>query len=345
MSGSLNSIRFGVMGYGHIGRRHAEMIRQCEGSVLSAVIDIREERAKDLTGATPFFCSIEEMVAANIEADVICIATPNGLHARHAMDALEYHKHVVIEKPMALKKCDSKAVFEKAEAVGCKVFVVMQNRYSPVVKWLKEMVASGRLGKLYMVQANCLWNRNAAYYCNSEWHGRKDLDGGTLFTQFSHFIDLVHWLFGDIRNISSKFWNYRHQDLVEIEDGGSVLFEFENGGSGNMNFSTAVWERNLESSLTIIAENGSIKVGGQYMDKIEYCHVKDYDLSATLAETEEQTEGHHHNHLRLIKDVSDVLRNNKKSFTDPCEAVKVVDIIERIYSAANFITQENKDLK
>jgi UDP-N-acetyl-2-amino-2-deoxyglucuronate dehydrogenase len=133
-------------------------------------------------------------------------------------------------------------------------------------------------GKDLMVQLNCYWNRDDRYYKAGWLAWKKDLDGGTLFTQFSHFIDIMYWLFGDIDKIQARLADHNHQDLTEFEDSGVVTFEFVNGGMGCLNFSTSVWDRNLESSMTIIAENGSIKIGGQYMDKVEYCHVKNYTL-------------------------------------------------------------------
>jgi predicted dehydrogenase len=193
------------------------------------------------------------------------------------------------------------------------------------------------IGKIFMVQLNCYWNRDDRYYESDGWHGKKNLDGGTLFTQFSHFIDMLYWLFGDIENITSRITDHNHQHLTEFEDSGVVTFDFINGGMGCLNFSTSVWDKNLESSMTIIAEKGSIKIGGQYMDKVEYCHVKDY-VMPTLKPTNPCNDygtykGSVQNHHYVISNVVDVLKGRATITTNALEGLKVVDIIERIYSA------------
>jgi predicted dehydrogenase len=187
-----------------------------------------------------------------------------------------------------------------------------------------------------MVQLNCFWNRDDRYYSKGNWHGSKELDGGTLFTQFSHFVDIMYWLFGDIENINGSFYDFNHSNLTEFEDSGLVSFDFLNGGSGVINYSTSVWDKNLESSMTIIGENGSIKVGGQYMDKVEYCHIKGYTMPE-LAPTNPGNDygaykGSAQNHNYVIDNVIDVLNNRASITTNALEGLKVVDIIERIYS-------------
>jgi UDP-N-acetyl-2-amino-2-deoxyglucuronate dehydrogenase len=150
----------------------------------------------------------------------------------------------------------------------------MQNRYSPPSQWIKSVVDQRLLGDIHLVQVNCYWNRDERYYKAGSWKGSNALDGGTLFTQFSHFIDILYWLFGDITDIQGKFADFNHNDLTEFEDSGLVTFRFLDGGMGCLNYSTAVWDKNLESSMTIIGSNGSVKIGGQYMDQVEYCHIK-----------------------------------------------------------------------
>jgi UDP-N-acetyl-2-amino-2-deoxyglucuronate dehydrogenase len=330
-------IKFAVIGCGHIGKRHAEMVVRNSESELVALVDIKDRKDLKLDYDLPFYRSIDDLLNSGIDVDVISIATPNGFHAEHALKSLEARKHIVVEKPMALKKADAEKVIYKALNVHRHVFAVMQNRYSPPSIWIKDMVESGRLGAIYIVQLNCYWNRDDRYYVDGSWHGKKDLDGGTLFTQFSHFIDIMYWLFGDINNINSRVYDFNHKDLTEFEDSGIVNFEFVNGGIGNLNFSTSVWDKNLESSMTIIAENGSVKIGGQYMDKIEYCHIKDYTMPS-LAPTNPGNDygaykGSAQNHNFVIENVVDVLKGRASITTNALEGLKVVDIIERIYSA------------
>lgn len=282
-----------------------------------------------------YFNSIEDFLVSGIEFDIANICTPNGLHAEQALKFLEHKKHVVIEKPMALSKADAEKLIFKALHVHKQVFCVMQNRYSPPSEWIKEMVESGKLGKIYMVQLNCYWNRDDRYYKPESWHGKKALDGGTLFTQFSHFIDIMYWLFGDITNINARFADHNHSSLTEFEDSGFINFDFVNGGMGSLNYSTSVWNQNLESSMTIIAENGSVKIGGQYMDKVEYCHIKDYSMPE-LKPTNPGNDygaykGSAQNHNFVIENVIEVLQGRAAITTNALEGLKVVEIIERIY--------------
>ncbi|MFA9274636.1 MAG: Gfo/Idh/MocA family protein [Candidatus Aquirickettsiella gammari] len=329
-------IKFAVIGCGHIGKRHAEMITRNPDADLVALIDVKKKEDLGIDQYdVPFFNSIADFLNSGIEVEVINIATPNGFHAVNALECLEAKKHVVIEKPMALNKQDAEKVIFKALQVHRHVFAVMQNRYSPPSVWIKDLIESGKLGKIFMVQLNCYWNRDERYYKADSWHGKKDLDGGTLFTQFSHFIDIMYWLFGDLENIQGKFNDFNHASLTDFEDSGFVSFDFVNGGMGSLNYSTSVWNQNLESSMNIIAEKGSVKIGGQYMDKVEYCHIKDYTMPE-LAPTNPGNDygaykGSAQNHNFIIQNVVDVLRGDNSITTNALEGLKVVDIIERIY--------------
>jgi UDP-N-acetyl-2-amino-2-deoxyglucuronate dehydrogenase len=333
----MSKIKFAVIGCGHIGKRHAEMISRHPEAELVAIIDEKPKETLNIAAFdVPFFNSLDAYFKSNITADVINICTPNGLHASQALQSLEHKKHVVIEKPMSLTKSDAEKVIFKALQVHRHVFAVMQNRYSPPSVWIKDLVDSGKLGKIFMVQINCYWNRDDRYYKKGGWHGDKQLDGGTLYTQFSHFIDIMYWLFGDIDNIQAKFADFNHKDLTDFEDSGFVNFDFINGGMGSINYSTAVWNKNLESSLTIIAENGSIKIGGQYMNEVEYCHVKDYTMPE-LAPTNPGNDygaykGSAQNHNFVIDNVINVLKDRESITVNALEGMKVVDIINRIYA-------------
>ncbi len=341
---SNNKIKFAVIGCGHIGKRHAEMIVRNEEAELAALIDVKP---KDTLGIesyaqAQFFGSIEEFLASDIakEVAVVNIASPNGFHSDQALLCLDKDKHVVIEKPMALDKNNAEKVIFKALQKHKQVFCVMQNRYSPPSEWMKEMMVSGKLGKIFMVQLNCYWNRDDRYYKADSWHGSAALDGGTLFTQFSHFIDIMYWLFGDISNVQAQMRNFNHAGLTQLkEDSGMVQFDLENGGIGCINFSTSVWNQNLESSLTVIAEHGSIKIGGQYMDKVEVCNVKDYEMPE-LAPTNPGNDygaykGSAANHHYVIDNVVDVIKGRSPIAVNALEGLKVVEMIERMYKANN----------
>ena len=333
----MDMIKFAIIGQGHIGKRHAEMVRRNPGAELVAVCDVL---SKSQTGNAEikesYYQSVDELLNQHADVDVVSVCTPNGLHAAHALKVLEASKHVVMEKPMALLKSDCENIIYKALQNHRQVFCVMQNRYSPPAVWVKDVVDKKIIGEVFMVQLNCYWNRDERYYKNGGWKGTQHLDGGTLFTQFSHWIDLLYWLFGDIKNIQAKFQDFKHENLTEFEDSGFISFDFVNGGMGSINYSTAVWDKNLESSITIIGSKGSVKIGGQYMDEVEYCHIQDYilpKLDATApANDYGDYKGSANNHHFLIQNVIDTLSGKTTITTNALEGLKVVDMIERIYS-------------
>ncbi len=329
-------IKFAVIGYGHIGKRHAEMVRRNPNSELIAVCDIlpaKENKAEDI--GVPYFTSYDELLEANLDINVINICVPNGLHFDYTIKALEKYKHVVVEKPIALSRNEAEKMTFKSLEVSRHVFCVMQNRYSPPSEWLKEIVSNKTIGDPLMVQLNCYWNRDDRYYKKGNWHGTADLDGGTLFTQFSHFIDIMYWLFGDITNIQGKFNDFTHKDLTAFEDSGFVSFDFVNGGMGSINYSTAVFNTNFESSITIIGTKGTVKVAGQYMNEVVYCDIKDYEMPTLRPSNPPNNYGPYkgsaQNHNYVIENVVDKLLNEGTITTNVLEGMKVVDIIERIY--------------
>jgi predicted dehydrogenase len=212
----------------------------------------------------------------------------------------------------------------------------MQNRYSPPSEWLKEIIENKRLGDIFLVQLNCFWNRDDRYYKKGSWKGTSDLDGGTLFTQFSHFIDIMYWVFGDITDINGVFADFNHQQSTCFEDSGIVNFRFINGGMGSINYTTAVFDTNLESSITVIGSKGSIKIGGQYMNEVVYCHIDGYQMPelppVNPANDYGTYKGSAANHHYIIENVIDTLKGRTTMTTNALEGLKVVEIIERIYS-------------
>jgi predicted dehydrogenase len=206
---------------------------------------------------------------------------------------------------------------------------------------MKEVVSNKTIGEVLMVQVNCYWNRDDRYYKKGGWKGTLNLDGGTLFTQFSHFIDIMYWVFGDIKNIKATFADFNHANNTEFEDSGVVNFEFINGGLGCINFSTSVWDTNMESSITVVGTKGSFKVGGQYMNEVEYCHIENYtmpELPPTNAPNDYGPfKGSAANHHYVIENVVNTLAGRDTITANALEGLKVVDIIERIY--------ETRDLK
>lgn len=333
----MKKIKFVVIGYGHIGKRHSEMILRNKNSELVAVVDIKDVEDLDIPQDVRFFNSIDSLFDSEINFDVVNVATPNGLHYEHSIKSLKNRKHVVIEKPMALKSKDAEDIIHESLKSQKNVFTVMQNRYSPPSKWIKKIIDDNILGEIFMVQLNCFWNRDERYYTDDSWHGDKILDGGTLFTQFSHFVDILYWLFGDINEIKSRFNSFNHEKLTDFEDSGIITFNINSGGFGSINFTTSVWNKNFESSMTIIGQNGTVKIGGQYMNEVEYCNIKNYNMPK-LEKTRPGNDygsykGSAQNHDFVIDNVIQVLNNKDKIKTNALEGLKVVEIIERIYKS------------
>lgn len=324
----MKEIKFVIVGHGRIGGRHREIIEGHPNGRLVAIVD-PVDNGTDIRQLS----NLESFIRSGIVADVAIISTPNNLHSRQAIMALKAGMHVVIEKPMGLNRAECEAVIHTSLHVSRQVFVVKQNRYSPPAQWLKEIIRSNLMGKIRMVQINCYWNRDKRYYLPPSWKGTENQDGGVLFTQFSHFVDIFYWIFGDIKNIQGHVENFA--EITEFPDSGIIQFEMEQGGIGSIQFSTAVWQRNMESSITVIGEKGSLKIGGQYMNKVEYCNIKDYE-APVLEKTATPNiyagyQGSAGNHFKVLDNVINTLNGKAKITTNAMEGLKVVDIIERMY--------------
>ncbi|GAA4426824.1 Gfo/Idh/MocA family oxidoreductase [Pontibacter saemangeumensis] len=282
------------------------------------------------------YASVEKMLQEGA-SDIVSICTPNGLHAEHTILSLKAGKHVLCEKPMAISVYDCGEMIKAAENANRRLFVVKQNRFNPPVKAVKEMVEEGRLGRILSVQLNCFWNRNADYYHNS-WKGTKDLDGGTLFTQFSHFIDLLYWIVGDVKKVNAIVSNAIHQDLIEFEDQGAAVLEFYNGVIGTLNYSVNSYQKNMEGSLTIFGEKGTVKIGGQYLNELEYQNIMDYEVTGLPPGNPPNNYGNYvgsmSNHDKVYQNVIEVLEGNGVIATNGFEGLKTVEIIDKIYTAA-----------
>ena len=331
------SLGFAIVGCGRIAQRHAQHIANV--GRLVAACDTVVERARNLADAheaNAYGC-IEEMLRAEPNIDVVSVCTPNGLHAAHAIAALRAGCHVLCEKPMAISVADCGAMIQAAEAANRRLFIVKQNRFNPPVAAVKKLLDEGRLGKIFSVQLNCFWNRDAAYYQDS-WKGTVALDGGSLYTQFSHFIDLLYWMIGDVKDACAMVDNFAHRGIVEFEDTGVVALRFHNGVLGAINFTTNAYERNMEGSLTIFAERGTVKIGGQYLNELEYQHIDGPEITDIPPGNPANSYGHYQgsmsNHDHVYRNVVDVLTRDGDIATNGYEGLKTVEIIDKIYTAA-----------
>ena len=235
-----------LVGCGQIAHKHLPEINRTGN--LIAVCDPEMDRMNslELGERVTKFTSFRDLISSKPNADVYVICSPNTYHADQSIAALKLGSHVLCEKPMAIQSGDAKAMMNAAEANDRQLTIVKQIRYNPALQALKEWLTSGKSGKVFSLLLNGVWNRNEAYYSGSDWRGKKKLDGGILYTQFSHFIDLLIWLFGDAKVIKSSFQNVHHRASSEFEDQGSVILEFENNILGTLHFSINSFEKNLE---------------------------------------------------------------------------------------------------
>lgn len=335
----MNKLRFAIVGCGRISKRHAEQINRL--AVLAAVCDKVRSSADLLSQkyGAKVYTDFNDLLSNEKELDVISVCTPNGLHAEHSIMAFRNGLHVLCEKPMAISVFDCGEMIKEADKANRRLFVVKQNRYNPPVRAIKDAIDDNRLGKIHNIQLNCFWNRNVEYYTQSDWKGTIKLDGGTLFTQFSHFIDLLYWMFGDIKKAEAITRNFIHEKIIEFEDCGVVIVEFYNGIIGTINFTVNSYSKNMEGSLTIFGEYGTVKIGGQYLNELEYQNIKDYKITDLPAGNPPNNYGQYtgsmSNHDKVYENVIDVLLNKGTIGTNGFEGLKTVEIIDKIYSAAD----------
>lgn len=336
-------INFAIIGCGRIAQRHAEHINKQAN--LVAVCDIDNAKADALAekyNTQPFY-SVEELLSSSLKIDVVSVCSPNGLHADHAIKSLNAGKHVLCEKPIAINVNDCGEMIKAAEKNNRRLFAIKQNRFNPPVAAVKEAIEKGILGKIYSVQLSCFWNRNFDYYENS-WKGTKTLDGGTLYTQFSHFVDLLYWLIGDVRKTYSLTKNFAHENIIEFEDTGVIALEFYNGALGTINYTVNSFGKNMEGSLTIFAEKGTIKIGGQYLNELEYQNIDGFEFKDLPEGNKPNNYGTYvgsmSNHDKVYENLIDVLSNGASISTNAFEALKTVEIIDKIYRSAELLNNE-----
>jgi UDP-N-acetyl-2-amino-2-deoxyglucuronate dehydrogenase len=336
----MSTLQFGIIGCGRIAERHAEHIDK-KGKLL-AVCDSVKEKADRLAVKYKVraYYSVKELLENETTIQVMAICTPNGLHAEHSIQSLNKGMHVLCEKPMALSSFDCGEMIKAAERNNRRLFAIKQNRFNPPVEAVKKIIDEGRLGSIYSIQLSCFWNRNSDYYQNS-WKGTMDLDGGTLFTQFSHFIDLLYWMLGDVKEVEAKMANFHHKGIIEFEDTGVVILRFYSGAIGTVNYTVNSFGKNMEGSLTIFGEKGTVKIGGQYLNELEYQNIQGYKIEnlpeGNKANNYGNYQGSMSNHDKVYDNLIEVLEHNAAISTSSFEGLKTVEIIEKIYKSAGRI--------
>jgi len=334
-----NKIKFAVVGCGNIGKRHMAVIGEEPRAELSAFCDIDEAVCREyshLYPGVPWFTDYTAMLNA-VNIDVVNICTPHGFHASMACEAAKAKRNILVEKPMALSPEDSNRMIEAAKENGVHLMVVKQNRFNVPIALTKMALDSGKMGRIFMVQSNILWNRHEGYYADSPWRGRKALEGGALHTQASHFIDLMIWWFGDVVDAKANIATKNHK--IEIEDCGTALLQFDSGVMGSLTWTTCVYNKNYEGSITIIGEHGTIKIGGQYLNKIEFWDVRSLPLPEDTEFVDKPNaygkyQGTSSNHDKVIDNVVGKLLQERHNVVEGDEGIRTIRAIDMIYGTA-----------
>ena len=327
-------MNFAIIGCGHIAKRHAQLIPTYGNLVAVCDIDTLKANQFAATYAARAYYSLTDLLLKEEALDLVVICTPNGLHAQHAIECLKAKKHVLCEKPMAINSVDCDAMIAVAKENHKELFVVKQNRFNPPVQALKKALSENRLGTLFSVQVNGFWNRNENYYQDA-WRGTLDLDGGTLYTQFSHFIDVVLYLMGDLASVQWMGENYMHSDSIAFEDTGIACLQFKNKAIGTLQYTVNAYEKNMEGSITIFGTKGTVKIGGAYLNELTYQAIEDYHIALEQSTQKENDYGSYKgsmsNHDQVYANMMQVLNDQASPITTLEEARNTVYWIEQMY--------------
>ncbi len=329
-------IRFGLVGCGRISGNHVRAFQEhgseCE---LVAVCDIDENRAKEAAvgSGAEVYTDVEEMFKRG-DLDAVSLCTPSGLHPQHGIMAAEHGVHVVTEKPMAIRLKDCDELIQACDRNGVRLFVVKQNRLNTTMQLLKKAIEKGRFGRIYGAYVNVFWQRPQQYYDLAKWRGTWEFDGGAFMNQASHYVDMMHWLMGEVDTVMATTATLARQ--IEAEDCGSAVMRFRNGAIGSINVSMLVYPKNLEGSITIIGEKGTVKVGGVAVNKFEKWEFAEYDDDDKLV-TESNYEPpnvYGFGHTAYYRNVLDVLQGKCEPNTDGRSGRKSLELILAIYKSA-----------
>lgn len=332
-------IVFGLIGCGKIGEVHANQM--AAKGTLAAVCDSNELRALDFSRrfGVPAYFDYQIMLAKQTNLNVVAVCTPNGMHANQTVDCLRTGANVLCEKPMALTTKDCLRMINEATLVQKQLFVVKQNRFNPPVMRVKRAIDEGYFGKIYSAQLNCFWNRDDQYY-NHPWHGSATMDGGILFTQFSHFIDLLYWFLGDLQDVKAYSQNFNHNGVIAFEDTGVAVIRFKSGALATLNYTINSFGQNMEGSLTLFGEKGTVKIGGQYLNTLEYQQFENFYLEglevSRPANNYGRYQGSMSNHDKVYDNIIDVLTNGAVAYTTANDSMKTVEMIEKICANTQF---------
>jgi UDP-N-acetyl-2-amino-2-deoxyglucuronate dehydrogenase len=332
----MNEIKFGLVGCGRISAKHFEAVAQIEGATIVACCDIIPEKvriAAEKYNIKDFFTDYHDMLnKASIDAILIC--TPSGLHPQMGISAAQKGIHVVSEKPMAINLKSADELVAACDENKVELFIVKQNRLNPPIQLLKKAINKGRFGRIFSSNATVRWSRPQQYYDQAKWRGTWEFDGGAFLNQASHYFDLMQWLLGPVESVMAYTATLNHS--IETEDIGSGIIKFRNGAIGTIEVSLNVFPRNLEGSITVLGEYGTVKIGGIAVNKVEHWEFKDYNDDDKLIENVDTNPQsvYGFGHLGYLQNVVDVLRGNDIPNTDGRSGRKSLEIILAMYESS-----------
>lgn len=326
-------LRIGLIGCGRISKNHFEAIAHQQDAECLMCCDIIEERARDAAEKYNIsnWTTDYEAMLRNPDIDLISICTPSGLHPVHGIQATRAGKHVLTEKPMACRLAEADQLISTCDDAGVKLFVVLQNRLNPSIQLVRRAFEEGRFGKIYMITSNVFWTRPQDYYDMASWRGTWELDGGAFMNQASHYVDMVQWFGGPIEEVKSLTATLARD--IEAEDTGSAIVRFKNGAIGSINVTMLTYPKNLEGSITILGEKGTVRVAGTSMNKIEqweFTDKQDYDDEVDQSNTN-PTSVYGLGHVGYYRNVINTLQGINDAVSDGLEGRKSLNLLEQIY--------------
>jgi len=328
-------VRIALVGCGRIAKNHLEAIRASEDLELVGVCDIVAERAEAAAReyGTRGYASYEALLGES-GADVVSICTPSGLHPRHGIQAAQAGKHVISEKPMATRLEDADALVAACDEAGVHLFVVKQNRLNPSIQLLKRAVDRERFGRIYMANTTVRWSRPQDYYDQARWRGTWEFDGGAFMNQASHYVDMIQWLVGPVESVVAKTATLARR--IETEDSGAAVLRFRSGALGVIEVTMLTYPKNLEGSITILGETGTVKIGGTAVNRVEHWQFAEYDDDDKLVEAASTNPPNVYGfgHEVYYRNVLAVLRGEAAPETDGREGRKSLELLLGIYESA-----------
>jgi UDP-N-acetyl-2-amino-2-deoxyglucuronate dehydrogenase len=330
-------LRFALVGCGRIAKRHAELLGsgQIAHAQLAAVCDVVRAKAQGLGErfSIPYFEDMHAMMQA-VRPDVVVVLTESGRHAEHVLELARYGRDIVVEKPMALTLDDADAMIRACDGAGVRLFVVKQNRFNvPVVK-LREALEKGRFGRLVLGTVRVRWCRTQAYYDQDPWRGTWALDGGVLSNQASHHVDLLEWMMGDVDSVFAK--SATALVKIEAEDTAVVVLRFRSGALGIIEATTAARPTDLEGSISLLGELGSVEIGGFAVNEIrvwKFVQPDAQDAKVMSDYSVNPPNVYGFGHQAYYEHVIDCIRNDKQQLVDGLEGRKSLELISAIYES------------